>query len=208
MKIVIVDDDPLVSASLQIILEQHEDAKVVQILNSGQEAIDWIRGGNETDLMLLDIRMENINGLEAAEEILKINSQIKIIFLTTFLDDEYISKALSVGAYGYLLKQDCASLPAAVRAVAAGQKVYGSKIVEKLPDMLNRTNKFDFAAYDISRREQEVIQYVADGLSNKEIADKLYLGEGTVRNMVSTILSKLDLRDRTQLAIFYYQRVH
>lgn len=207
MKIVIVDDDNLVSTSLQIILEQDAEVEVIKILNSGKEAITWVEQKNDADLMLLDIRMDDVNGLEAAEKILQINPKLKIIFLTTFLDDEYISKALSVGAFGYILKQDCASLPAAVRAVVAGQKVYGSKIVEKLPDMLNRTKQFDFAAYEITEREQDVIRLVADGLSNKEIAEQLFLGEGTVRNMVSTILSKLELRDRTQLAIFYYQRV-
>ena len=207
MKIVIVDDDNLVSTSLQIILEQDAEVEVIKILNSGKEAITWVEQKNDADLMLLDIRMDDVNGLEAAEKILQINPKLKIIFLTTFLDDEYISKALSVGTFGYILKQDCASLPAAVRAVVAGQKVYGSKIVDKLPDMLNRTKQFDFAAYEITEREQDVIRLVADGLSNKEIAEQLFLGEGTVRNMVSTILSKLELRDRTQLAIFYYQRV-
>lgn len=207
MQIVIVDDDPLVAGSLKIILEQDEEFQVVDTLSSGKEIVAYVQDGKRPDLILMDIRMDEMNGLDAAETILKINETIKIIFLTTFLDDEYISKALSVGASGYILKQDCASLPSAVRAVAAGQRVYGSKIVDKLPDLLNRSKTFDFAEYDITEREQEIIKLVAEGLSNKEIADQLAFGEGTVRNMVSTILSKLELRDRTQLAIFYYQRI-
>lgn len=207
MNIILVDDDPLVSMSLKIILEQDPEITVSETFTSGVDVINSIKSGSMADLILMDIRMDGMNGLETAENILKITNDIKIIFLTTFLDDEYISKALSVGASGYILKQDCASIEAAVHAVMAGQVVYGSKIVEKLPDLLNRTSSFDFEKYDISEREQEVIKYVADGLSNKEIADKLFLGEGTVRNMVSTILSKLELRDRTQLAIFYYQRI-
>lgn len=207
MNIVIVDDDPLVAASLKIILEQDPDMHITDTLASGRQAVAYVQE-HDTDIMLMDIRMDDMNGLEAAEKILAENKGIKIIFLTTFLDDEYISKALSVGASGYILKQDCASLPAAVRAVSEGQIVYGSKIVEKLPDLLNRQKKFDYEEYDISDREKEVIRLVADGLSNREIAEKLYLGEGTVRNMVSTILSKLELRDRTQLAVFYYQRIN
>lgn len=207
MNIILVDDDPLVSASLKIILEQDENIAVSDIFNSGRQIFEYIESGKSADVILMDIRMDDMNGLEAAEKILAVDKTVKIIFLTTFLDDEYISKALSVGASGYILKQDCASIAAAVNAAYSGQIVYGSKIVEKLPDLLNRNKAFDFESYDITVREQEVIKLVADGLSNKEIADKLFLGEGTVRNMVSSILNKLELRDRTQLAIFYYQRI-
>jgi len=207
INVVIIDDDPLVSGSLKIILESKDDSQeeivVKETFSSGREIVSYISEGNDADILLMDIRMDDINGLEATEKILSIKQDIKIIFLTTFLDDEYISKALSVGAYGYVLKQDCASLPQTVRAVSAGQKVYGSKIVDKLPDILNQKTAFDYASRDISERELDVIKLVADGLSNKEIADRLFLGEGTVRNIVSTALSKLELRDRTQLAIFY-----
>lgn len=207
MKIILVDDDPLVSMSLKIILEQDSDINVINTYTSGRKILDEIRNGIDVDIIFMDIRMDDMNGLEATEEILKITKRVKIIFLTTFLDDEYISKALSVGASGYILKQDCSSIVSAVHAVMDGQVVYGSKIVEKLPDLLNRSSSFNYDEYNITEREQEIIKYVADGLSNKEIADKLFLGEGTIRNMVSTILSKLELRDRTQLAIFYYQRI-
>ena len=91
--------------------------------------------------------------------------------------------------------------------MATGQSVFGGKIVEKLPDILNRKERFDPSQFGLTDKEVEMIKLVGDGLSNKEIAEKLFLSEGTVRNTVSTVLSKLDLRDRTQLACFYYQRM-
>ena len=206
MKIIIVDDDPLVSASLQIILNNESDMEVVATGNSGAEAITLVDNHNP-DVLVMDIRMDNINGLEAGEKILANHPDIKILFLTTFLDDEYINKALRLGASGYILKQECATLASSVRAVYGGQSVFGSKIVEKLPDMLNRKERFDYSEFDITEKEQELIKLVADGLSNKEIAEKMFLSEGTVRNLMSSVLSKLDLRDRTQLACFYYKNI-
>lgn len=206
MRVVIIDDDPLVSASLQIILNNESDIEVIATGSSGKEAIKLVEE-EKPDVLVMDIRMDDMNGLEAAENILGSGSEVKILFLTTFLDDEYINKALRLGASGYILKQECATLASAVRAVYGGQSVFGSKIVEKLPDMLNRKERFDYDAYDITEKERQLIEYVADGLSNKEIADKMFLGEGTVRNLMSSVLSKLDLRDRTQLACFYYKNM-
>jgi DNA-binding NarL/FixJ family response regulator len=206
MKIMIVDDDPLVQESLKIILEKDGDIEVVSLCGSGREAVSAF-AEVKPDLVLSDIRMEDMDGLAATSEILKIDPQAKVILLTTFLDDEYINQALKVGAKGYILKQDCASLSDAVRAVYGGQTVFGGKIVERLPDLLNRSESFRWEDYDITPKEQEIVELVAEGLSNKEIAQKMFLGEGTVRNMISSVLSKLDLRDRTQLACFYYQRI-
>ncbi|MBP5418044.1 MAG: response regulator transcription factor [Clostridiales bacterium] len=206
MKIMIVDDDPLVQESLKIILEKDGDIEVVSLCSSGREAVSAF-AEVKPDLVLSDIRMEDMDGLAATSEILKIDPQAKVILLTTFLDDEYINQALKVGAKGYILKQDCASLSDAVRAVYGGQTVFGGKIVERLPDLLNRSESFRWEDYDITPKEQEIVELVAEGLSNKEIAQKMFLGEGTVRNMISSVLSKLDLRDRTQLACFYYQRI-
>ena len=206
MKIMIVDDDPLVNQSLKIILEQDENIEVVKMCSSGKEAVAAFPEC-KPDVVLSDIRMENTDGLTATEEILKIDPSAKVILLTTFLDDEYINRALKVGAKGYILKQDCASLATAVQAVYSGQTVFGGKIVERLPDLLNRSESFSWEEYDITPKEREVVELVAEGLSNKEIAQKMFLGEGTVRNMISSVLSKLDLRDRTQLACFYYQRI-
>ncbi|HBY32384.1 MAG TPA: DNA-binding response regulator [Clostridiales bacterium] len=206
MRIMIVDDDPLVQESLKIILEKDGDIEVVRLCGSGREAVSAFAEA-KPDLVLSDIRMEDMDGLQATSEILKIDPDAKVILLTTFLDDEYINQALKVGAKGYILKQDCASLSDAVRAVYGGQTVFGGKIVERLPDLLNRTESFRWEDYDITPKEKEIVELVAEGLSNKEIAQKMFLGEGTVRNMISSVLSKLDLRDRTQLACFYYQRI-
>ena len=129
----------------------------------------------------------------------------KILLLTTFSDDEYIVKSLRIGAKGYLLKQDYGSIIPAIKAVHSGQTVFGGEIMAKIPGLLNKNEAFDYAAFDISEREFSIVKLVAEGLSNREIAETLYLSEGTIRNYLSTILEKLDLRDRTQLAVFYYQ---
>ncbi len=206
MKVLIVDDDPLVSGALKVILESESDMEVTGVASSGAEAVLTARE-KAPDVVVMDIRMDGMNGIEAAEKILSDNKDIKILFLTTFLDDEYINKALNLGASGYILKQECATLASSVRAVHGGQIVFGGKIVEKLPDLMNRKEKFDYDQYDITDKEKELIEMVAEGLSNKEISEKMFLGEGTVRNMMSSVLSKLDLRDRTQLACFYYQKI-
>lgn len=206
MKVLIVDDDPLVSGALKVILESESDMEVTGVASSGAEAVASAKENNP-DVVVMDIRMDGMNGIEAAEKILADNKDIKILFLTTFLDDEYINKALSLGASGYILKQDCATLASSVRAVFGGQIVFGGKIVEKLPDLMNRKETFDYDQYGITDKEKELIEMVAEGLSNKEISEKMFLGEGTVRNMMSSVLSKLDLRDRTQLACFYYQKI-
>ena len=206
MKVLIVDDDPLVSGALTVILDNESDIEAIATAASGKEGVDAALK-NEADVIVMDIRMDDMNGLDAAEKILSMKKDSKILFLTTFLDDEYINKALKVGAKGYILKQDCASLASSVRAVFGGQTVFGGKVVEKLPDILNRKESFSFDEFDITDTEAQIIKYVADGLSNKEIASEMFLSEGTVRNHVSSVLSKLDLRDRTQLACFYYQKI-
>ena len=206
ISVMIVDDDPFVSGSLKIILDNEPDIEVKAVAGSGEEAVK-LASSEDPDVIVMDIRMEGMNGTDAAERIIKNGSKSAILFLTTFLDDEYINKALKIGAKGYIIKQDCGSLPSSVRAVASGQAVFGGKVVEKLPDLLNRKERFDPSEFDITPKELDVIELVADGLSNKEIAEKMFLGEGTVRNMVSSILTKLDLRDRTQLACFYYQKM-
>ena len=127
------------------------------------------------------------------------------MLLTTFSDDEYIVKALRLGAKGYLLKQDYGSILPAIRAVDSGQTVFGTQITSRLPELLMGKQGFDYGSYDINERELEIIRLIANGCSNKEIAAELFLSEGTVRNYLSSILEKLQLRDRTQVAVFYYQ---
>jgi DNA-binding NarL/FixJ family response regulator len=204
MRILVVDDDKLVCVALKTILEAESDISVVGIGHNGKEAIELYSSLNP-DILLIDIRMDEVTGLEAAEAILQKDKSAKILFLTTFLDDEYIVKALKIGAKGYLIKQNFESIVPSLRAVHMGQSVFGDDIVSKIPSLISKTNEPDFLAFGITEKELDIITTVAEGLSNKEIASKLYLSEGTVRNSISTILEKLNLRDRTQLAVFYYK---
>lgn len=204
MRVLIVDDDRLVAVSLKTILEADTEIEVAATGNSGQEAIDLYMECRP-DILLMDIRMEGMTGLEAAERILEEDKEAKILFLTTFSDDEYIVSALGMGAKGYLLKQDFEGIVPALKAVNGGQSVFGGEIVGKIPVLMYNKGEVNYDLYDISEKEQIIIELVAEGLSNREIAGKLFLSEGTVRNYISTILEKLNLRDRTQLAVFYYK---
>lgn len=206
MNILIVDDDKLVALSLKTILESTGRIKVMAMGENGKDAISLFDEHNP-DVLLMDIRMDTMTGLEAGELILKKHPDAKILYLTTFSDDEYIVRALNMGAKGYILKQDFEGIAPALEAVMNGQSVFGEKVIEKLPVLMNNKRKFDYDEHDINEKEQEIITLVAEGLSNKEIATELFLSEGTVRNYLSEILEKLELRDRTQLAIFYYTNV-
>ena len=204
MTIVIVDDDFLVTQALKTILEVNEDIQVAATGCNGKDACDLYRRFRP-DILLMDIRMKNMDGLEASAQILKEFPRAKILLLTTFSDDEYIIKALHLGAKGYLLKQDYAGILPALRAVFSGQTVFGTEIVSLIPQLLSSSEAFDYTAYAINDRELEIIRLIASGYSNKEIASELFLSEGTVRNYLSSILDKLHLRDRTQVAVFYYR---
>ena len=206
MNIVVIDDDKLVALSLKTILESTGNVTVAAMGSSGEEAIDLYRQ-HCPDIMLMDIRMEGMTGIEAGEVILKEFPDAKILYLTTFSDDEYIIKALNMGAKGYILKQDFDGIVPALETVMGGQSVYGNTIMNKLPELMKPKERYDFAAHGISDREREIMELVAEGLSNKEISGKLYLGEGTIRNYISNLLDKLELRDRTQLAVYYYTEV-
>lgn len=206
MKVVIIDDDKLVAMSLKMIIEAGGDAQVLACGHSGKEAIK-LYDEFKPDILLMDIRMEEMSGLEAGEIIIGNHVDAKILFLTTFNDDEYIVKALSIGAKGYIIKQEYESIVPALKAVYNGQTVFGSDVMEKIPNMLKQKQGFDYEKHGLSKQEYEIVELVAQGLSNKECADKLCLSEGTVRNYISTILSKLELRDRTNLAIFYYKEL-
>lgn len=202
MKIVIIDDDALVTLSLKTIIESDDDIEVIATGSSGKEAISLYEELHP-DILLMDIRMGEMSGLEAGEVIINKHEDAKLLYLTTFLDDEYIVKSINIGAKGYILKQDFEGIIPALKVVFEGQSVFGKDIVGKLPELMNKKSKIDYEKYDISDKEAEIIEEVAAGLSNKEIAQKLFLSEGTVRNYISLILEKLQLRDRTQLAIFY-----
>lgn len=203
MNIILIDDDKLVCSALKTILESDPEFHVPVMGHDGNEAIALYKE-YQPDMLLMDIRMSGMSGIDAGEAILRQFPQARILYLTTFADNEYIVRALKTGAKGYILKQNFESIIPAVRAVISGQSVFGDEIVSRLPNM-SWTPVSSLEGFDLTEREIEIIRNVAEGLSNKEIAGLLFLSEGTVRNYISTILEKLNLRDRTQLAIFYYK---
>ena len=204
MKVIIVDDDPFVCISLKTILQAEPGIEVCASGNSGEAAVRLYED-MRPDILLMDIQMGDFSGLDAGAEILEKHPEARILFLTTFSDDEYIVRALRIGAKGYLIKQDIETIAPALHSVMSGQSVFGSEIVTTIPKMMERSGSMDLSSYGILEREMDVIELVAKGLNNKEIAQSLYLSEGTVRNYLSAILDKLSLRDRTQLAVIYYK---
>lgn len=198
MKIIIVDDDPLVVSALSTIVN-NSNYEVIQTGSDGHEAVELYRK-YQPDLLMTDIRMRNKSGLEASREILEEFEEAKILLITTFKDDEYIHQALAMGCKGYLLKDNLSGIIPAVDAVLSGSMVFDSNIVKNMSS-ISTTKRLT----ELSTREQDIIELVAEGLNNKEIAERLYLSEGTVRNYISQMLTKLDLRDRTQLAVYYYK---
>ena len=204
IKITIIDDDAIVVTSLKTILEKSGEVTVLATGHNGEEAIK-LNAKYQPEIMLIDIQMPVMTGLEAAATIIAGQPEAKILFLTTFSDDDYIYKALSIGVKGYILKQDFDQILPALKAIYSGQNVFGTHIAARLTHLTGNAKKLNYEAFDITKKEQKVILLVAQGLNNKEISAKLHLSEGTVRNYLSHILVKLDLRDRTQLAIWYYQ---
>ncbi len=206
-RILIVDDDVLAAGALATIVASDPGLEVVGIGHSAAAAVR-LHAESAPDLAVLDIRMGESSGIDAARAILARDPGAAILFLTTFLDDEYIISALALGARGYILKQDHRALIPAIHAVLRGQTVYGLEVTGRLGRVGERAGRDLTAIYDdrqITERERAVIVAVAAGCNNREIADRLYLSEGTVRNTISLILEKLDLRDRTQLAIHFWQ---
>ena len=212
MKVAIADDDPIVCSSLSTILTATGTADVLWTANDGQSALESFQtAGGRPDVLLLDVQMPGMDGLEAAEHILAMDSTARVLFLTTFADKEYISRALALGAKGYVIKQDVASVVPALQAVMAGQTVLGAEAVANLSlgelDEQARKDTKDAAKpvprrfQTLTDREREIVALVADGLDNQAIARRLYLSEGTVRNHISAILAKTNLANRTQLAV-------
>ena len=204
MRIVIVDDDDIVLMSLKTIIET-SGIEVVGVGKSGEDAISLYEK-YQPDILLSDIRMNDLTGIEAATKIIEKYENAKILFLTTFSDDEYVISAISCGAKGYILKQDFEGIIPALKAVFSGQSVFGGNIVEKIPVVNRKQNTYGYYENKgITQKEYEIITLVAEGMNNKEIANELFLSEGTVRNYLSNILEKLQMRDRTQLVVDYYK---
>ena len=204
MRIIVIDDDAIVASSMKTILTCDDEVEVLALGYDGKEAVSLYQKW-KPDIILMDIQMKEMSGLEAAKEIKAFDENAKIILLTTFLDDGYVREALQEGASGYILKQDFSGVLPALKAVFSGQNVFGNQIVSRLPHILEEKDNHHYSDYGITSKEFEIIELVAQGLSNKEIATKLFLSEGTVRNYISMVLDKLELRDRTQLAVYYFR---
>lgn len=213
IRVIIVDDDPFVRSSLSTILNAQDNIETCGEGSNGNEAIALFDQCHP-DILLIDVQMPEKNGLEAAQEILDQHPQARIVFLTTFADDEYIIAALRMGAKGYLIKQEVANIALALHSIMNGHNVLGNEVLERVDTLMKsvldteRPKTADFARLKergLSDRELEILELVAQGLNNKEIAAEAYMSEGTVRNHISTILQKLDLKNRTQLAVLYYR---
>lgn len=220
IRTLIVDDDPFVRMSLQTILEAQDDVEVCALGADGDEAVELFER-ERPDVLLMDIQMPGSDGLGAAERILGAHKHARIVFLTTFSDDEYIVRALRLGAKGYLIKQEVATIAPALRTVMSGQSVLGDEVLDRVDALVSGLAASGAAALasapgaertgttspldSLSERERAIVEQVAEGLDNKEIAAALYISEGTVRNHISAILQKLALKNRTQLAITYYR---
>lgn len=205
LKVIVIDDDHLVTQALTTIIEADSQLTVSACGYSSQAAIHLYEQ-IQPDVLLLDIRLPDQLGLTAAQTILQKYPRAKILLLTTFSDNEYISQALAIGVKGYLIKQNFTSIVPAIHAVANNQYIYGDEIVSKIQHQLPHIpSKLKATHESLTKRQQEILQLVAAGKNNKEIAQTLFLSEGTIRNQISQLLTKLQLRDRTQLAIYYYQ---
>lgn len=212
IKVLIADDQELIRQSLSIVLNTKEGIEVTDTVANGQEVIASVRK-NRPDVILMDIRMPKMDGVQCTKIIKDNYSEIKIIILTTFDDDEYVYNALKWGASGYLLKGvSMDGLTNAIRTVYNGQAMINPDIATKVVRLFSQMAKADYVVdvdqkrtENLTKTEWKIINEVGRESSNKEIAENLNLSEGTVRNYLSGILNKLEFRDRTQLAIWAVQ---
>lgn len=207
IKVLVVDDEKLICEGLSLILGSYDDIEILGTCNNGLEALRFCRQ-NQTDVVLMDIRMDVCDGVEGTKLIKDMNPAINILILTTFMDDEYIHSALQNGASGYLLKDSSSDrIYEAIKSVNIGNIAMTPQIAQKMIDKQNHSKATDkiIDEYALSEKDLNLVKLVCEGLSNREIAEKLFLSEGTVKNNIGKLLSKLMLRDRTQIAIFAFK---
>lgn len=212
VKVLIADDQELIRQSLKIVLGTDSEIGITDSVGDGTDVLKSLEK-NVPDVILMDVRMPKMDGTVCTKEVKKKYPDVKIIILTTFDDDDFIYSALKYGASGYILKGiSMEGLKQAIMTVHRGGSMINPDIATKVVRLFSQMAQSDFAievdekgSDELTKSEKIIIQRVGQGLSNKEIAGKLYLSEGTVRNNISRILSKLGLRDRTQLAIWAVQ---
>lgn len=218
IRVLLVDDQTIIRQGLANLLESQPDIQVVGDAANGQEAIDQVSTlygtQNQPDVILMDVRMPVVDGVAATKQICADFPEVNILVLTTFDDTEYVQQAMRWGAKGYLLKlTPIHELVIAIRAVDQGYTHMGPGLFEKTlgspqaPESSPLTSEVTLPSNlrSLSPREQEVLQLIMTGLNNREIGEKLFISERTVRNHVTSILSQLQLRDRTQAALYASQ---
>ncbi len=206
IRIIIADDEKLIREGLKIILESYGDIEVLALAKNGHDALEQVRV-HPADLILMDVRMPECDGVQATRNIRREFSQVKILILTTFSDTEYIQEAMKFGASGYLLKDsEHDVIYEGIKAAMKGNVVIHPKVASAmLASAGPRVNREVIDQYHLTEKDLILIGLVAEGFSNKEISERLYLSEGTIKNQISSLLSRLDVRDRTQLTVFAFR---
>jgi DNA-binding NarL/FixJ family response regulator len=207
IRVLVADDQSMVRAGFRMLLTGEEDIEVVAEASNGLEAIDKAARFDPT-VVLMDIRMPELDGLEATRRILAADDAARVLVLTTFDLDEYVYEALAAGASGFVLKDDPPEqLIAAIRTVAAGEALLSPAVTRRVIKRFTRLQRPapPKGLDELSEREREVFRLIADGLSNAEIGQQLFISETTVKTHVTHILQKLDLRDRVQAVVLAYQ---
>jgi DNA-binding NarL/FixJ family response regulator len=207
IRVLVVDDQSMVRAGLGMLLSGEPDIDVVAEAGNGREAVAAAEQ-NAVDLVLMDIRMPELDGLEATRRILAAHGSAKVLILTTFDLDEYVYEALRAGASGFVLKDDPPEqLLAAVRTVAAGEALLSPAVTRRVIAHFTRTHRQPppDGLETLTGRELDVFRLIAQGMSNAEIGEQLFISETTVKTHVTRLLQKLDLRDRAQAIVLAYQ---
>ena len=208
IRVLLVDDQALVRSGFRLILETREDLEVVGEAEDGREAVDLARRLNP-HVILMDVRMPNVDGVEATRRLAAAGSPARVLILTTFDLDEYVYEAIRAGASGFLLKDvQPAQLVDAVRVVAAGEALLAPTVTRRLLDRFADQLPSSTPPPELARlteRELEILTLLAEGLSNAELAERLFLSETTVKTHVSSVLRKLELRDRVQAVVLAYK---